>query len=225
MRLWYRPPAPGNISSISTLESELSLLRNDVIGTIIVGDLNCHHARWLYHSSSVTTEGCALQRFCMESGFQQIVRGPTRGEYLLDLVLTDMADSASAQILPKISDHKCVLARLHFSLDVHLTPPRTVWNYRSADWASLKDFLSSVDYSFIDVDHVDIATQKLTDILLSAADRFISKRILDVEASSHPWITPACRTAVLDKHAASGTAAYAEKCLACSQILQVEFSK
>ena len=87
--IWYRPPAPSDISSISTLDSELSQLRNDVIGTAIIGDLNCHHARWLYHSAGVSTEGRALHRFCMENGFQEFVKQPTRQSYLLDLVLSD----------------------------------------------------------------------------------------------------------------------------------------
>ena len=40
--VWYRPPAAGDISSICTLQEELSQLRNDVIGTAIIGDVNCH---------------------------------------------------------------------------------------------------------------------------------------------------------------------------------------
>ena len=38
--VWYRPPAPGDISSISTFESEFDLLRDDAVGTLVVGDLN-----------------------------------------------------------------------------------------------------------------------------------------------------------------------------------------
>ena len=101
---WYRLPAPGGINSISTLSDELSQLRDDFIGTIIAGDLNCHHIRWLYHSSGTTIEGRALHRCSMENGLTQIVKSLTRGRYLLDLVLTDLGESASTKVLPSIAD-------------------------------------------------------------------------------------------------------------------------
>ena len=169
----YRPPSPGNIEVISTLATELVSLRKDVIGIILVGDFNCHHARWLKFSSGISTEGKALSRFSMNYGLQQIVRGPTRGDYLLDLVLTDLGDTASSRILPNIADHCGVLANFRFSLQTFSCPPRTVWCYRTADWSGLSDFLFEQDYSFISAFDVDGATEKFTEILLDGCERFI----------------------------------------------------
>ena len=120
---------------------ELTQLRHDVIGTVIIGDLNCHHIKWLYHSSGMSTKGRALHRFAMENGLEQMVKAPTRKEYLLDLVLSDLDESVSVRVLPPIADHNVVFANLRFSLDHNEGIPRTVWNYRSADWAGLCTFL------------------------------------------------------------------------------------
>ena len=62
--VWYRPPCPGVTSAISTLGDELQSLRDDVLGTVVLGDLNCHHSGWLRFSSGVSTEGRFLKQTC-----------------------------------------------------------------------------------------------------------------------------------------------------------------
>ena len=218
----YRPPSPRNIEVISTFATELAMFRKDVIGTILVGDFNCHHVRWLKFSSGISTEGKALHRFAINSGLEQIVRGPTRGDYLLDLVLTDLGDTCSARVLPKISDHCGVLANFKFSLQMFPCPSRTVWCYRSADWSRFSEFLSEHDFSFLFTLDVDAATEKFTSILLDGCERFM-KKVLSPEISAHPWLTERSRQAIRKKHASVNTPEYAKSCLECSQILLEDF--
>ena len=161
----------------------------------------------------------------MENGLTQIVKSPTQEQYLLDLVLTDLGDSASTKVLPAIADHCCVLARFNFSLDTHYNPPRTVWNFRSADWNGVSEFLSTVDYSFINIEDVDRSTERLNDIILSAASTYISTRTIDDESSTHPWLTARCREAIADKHSTLDKDLYRVKCVSCSTILKEEFNK
>ena len=71
--VWYRPPARGEIGSIRGFADEWLSLSRSCIGTIMVGDINVHHAHWLRHSSGVTVEGSALYRFCCDNGFRQLV--------------------------------------------------------------------------------------------------------------------------------------------------------
>ena len=87
--VWYRPPCPGEIDSIRTCEAEWTRLSTNHIATIIIGDLNVHHKRWLKHSSSVSVEGTSLFRFCLAQGLKQHVKQPTRDDDLLDLVISD----------------------------------------------------------------------------------------------------------------------------------------
>jgi hypothetical protein len=88
--VWYRPPAPGEIATIDTFKKELNALEGISLGTIVMGDLNVHNARWLTHSSANSVEGTALKAACDEAGLKQIVKTPTREGHLLDVVLTNI---------------------------------------------------------------------------------------------------------------------------------------
>ena len=221
--VWYRPPCPGDISGISTFHDELQSLRDDVLGTLVLGDLNCHHTGWLRFSSGVSTEGRFLKQTCATNGLLQKVQEPTREGYLLDLCLSDRTE-ITARVLPSIADHRCVLAECTFNVDVFTPSCRSVWNFRSTDWPAMCEHLASVDFSFVETECVDLAAQRLTEVLLSVCDTFVTKRTLEEKSSSHPWLTERCRFAVLEKQAAFGTDGYAAKCLSCTSVLKEEFS-
>ena len=70
----YRPPSQGNVETLTTLETEFRDLRENAVGSILVGDFNCHNVRWLRFSAGMSTEGRALHRFAMSHGLEQIVR-------------------------------------------------------------------------------------------------------------------------------------------------------
>jgi len=188
----------------------------------VVCALNCHHVRWLRFSSNISPEGKCLERCCLENGLHQAVKEPTRGEYLLDLVLTDL-DEVTARVLPCIADHHGVLAKCTFSVDAFTPRARSVWNFRSADWIAMCEHVASLDFSFIELESVDMSAQKFTDMILSVCDTFVSKRTLLEGACSHPWITERCRLALAEKHNAYGTPDYADKCLSYSLVLREEF--
>ena len=62
------------------------------------GDMNGHNAGWLTFSSGTLPEGRELQGWCAGNGFEERVKKPTRGEYLLDLLLADMAGRVRATV-------------------------------------------------------------------------------------------------------------------------------
>ena len=45
LAVWYRPPCYGDTFSILSMDAELQTLREQAIGSIVIGDLNCHHSR------------------------------------------------------------------------------------------------------------------------------------------------------------------------------------
>ena len=49
---------------ITPLQEELGDLKNEVIGFIVLGELNIHHRNWLIYSNANTAEGNALQEIC-----------------------------------------------------------------------------------------------------------------------------------------------------------------
>ena len=98
---WYRP-LDENGSSINMLQSEIERLRDDCVGVILLGDINIHHTRWLRFSNRNTELGERLWEVCRDLGLKQIVAKPTRGEYLLDLILTDLPNLCKVDVLPEI---------------------------------------------------------------------------------------------------------------------------
>ena len=59
---WYRPPSEGEVASIHACNEEWKRLSGNFVATILVGDLNAHHSRWLLHSNGVSVEGSASLR-------------------------------------------------------------------------------------------------------------------------------------------------------------------
>jgi hypothetical protein len=61
---WYRPPDPGEVTSIVSLREEWGRLSVNALGSVIVGDINVHHKSWLRYSMRNSAEGAELRDFC-----------------------------------------------------------------------------------------------------------------------------------------------------------------
>ena len=57
--VWYRPPSPGEVNSVTTFQTELQGLADLAIGSISIGDFNVHNQQWLFAIPIMTaqTEG------------------------------------------------------------------------------------------------------------------------------------------------------------------------
>ena len=120
---WYRPPRADD-EVIQSFRDEFRRLSDGVLATIVVGDLNVHHLSWLGFSNSISREGRLLKEACDDCGLTQYVRGPTRGEYLLDLCLSDLS-TCNVSVGHAIADHKYVLCKTpYFSAEVSPVCPR-----------------------------------------------------------------------------------------------------
>ena len=132
---------------------------------------------------------------CTELGLRQIIREPTRGKYLLDLVLTDLGDLVKARVLESIADHRSVLCEMRLQVPETQAISRTVWLYQKADWEGLKDTLENTDWSFLKEGSVNDATVAITQKVLSVAREFIPQKVIREEKGSHRWIDDKCREA------------------------------
>ena len=221
---WYRPPAPGDVSSIASLRVEWEKHKKEVRGTLIIGDANVHSIRWLHFSSGESAEGSALQDVCHQTGMHQVVKEPTRGEHLLDIAITDIS-SASARVVASIADHKGVLATIPFSMPKVLSHHRQVWHYRDADWDRLRDELGDADWEDLAESPPDAAADQLVTRILQHTADCIPQRTVKVWRSTHPWLTERAVAATLQKHAAEGTDAAATAATHCSAVMMEEFHK
>ena len=100
---------------------------------IVLGDFNVQSVRWLRHSARESIEGRTLFEMSCKLGFKQLVKEPTRGEYLLDLLLTDLEDCA-AKPWHVVADHKRVLTRVNFKVPETAAHQREISHFTDDDW-------------------------------------------------------------------------------------------
>ena len=146
---------------------------------------------------------------------------PTRGDNLLDLVLSDL-ENVSCSVKPKISDHNGVLDTLKLAVPLFSSFKRTVWCYQQADWEQLHSVLEMYDWSFMDTLAVDDSSLQFTETILEAARQAIPQREIVESKWSHPWINDAALALIESKRKAEGTRGEAQARLACSIGLAAE---
>ena len=222
--LWYRPPGSDH-SHITTLDAELERLSEGMIGTLLIGDINVWHKSWLKHSPCDTLEGESLRNICKQHDLKQLVKEPTRGPNLLDLVLSSLNGHAVANVVPAIADHKGVLVATDLPAPKETFFERTVWDFKHADWESLnKTFVSSCFAEDLRNLDVDDGTVYFTEKVLEMAKQFIPTRRIREHKGSHPWLNASCREAIARKHEAEGSENYMQVCEDCTQVLKTAYS-
>ena len=180
--------------------------------------------RWLRFSSRNSAEGELLRDICDSVGLRQLVREPTRGEYLLDVALTDV-DEVRCKVVGKIADHKGLQLVLPLAVPKVDIQPRMIWQFRAADWQGLDNALMCQDWSWLGVVDANIGAEKLTAHILCLAEYFIPKRWMHERKSTHPWINENVLRLVQAKMAAEGTDAEADSRKRCSTCIMEEYGK
>ena len=162
---WYRSPSSG-LEQIEELSNELAEIKQDVLGIILMGDMNIHHQSWLIYSSGDSPEGRRLKEIMEENGMLQLVRGPTRKENLLDLVLTNI-DDCKASILEPIADHRAITATIKLPMPKEVVVQRDVWHFKQAAWKNMRCQLKNQCWARLKHGTVDDAVNYFVDLLTS----------------------------------------------------------
>ena len=178
-----RPPAPGEIDSFRSLKEELHTHSAKAVGSVVLGVLNVHHRRWLKFSNRNRWEGEELCSICKE-----LIREPTRGEHLLDLVLSSVPEMKTEVLLfdcrPQTRD--CYVEALVAISCRGWT--QGVWRYRQADWERLRDMLDDTCWKYLKGLSTTVAAKWVMDTVLRAAETCIPLTTLRARKSSHPWL-------------------------------------
>ena len=111
---WYRPGSSDE-SHLHSFRDEFNTHAISINGSIVAGDLNIHHRSWLTFANGNTSVGEWLWGTCREFNLKQIVKGPTREQYLLDLCLTDL-EHTKCTIHPPIADHSILLMSMNIDI-------------------------------------------------------------------------------------------------------------
>lgn len=202
-----------------SLRTELQKIVLENIGTIILGDLNIHHIRWLRYSNDNTPQGENMHQISHDFDLQQLVREPTRGDYLLDLCLGDIPDCKN-KVIPYIADHKGLVIHLPMNAPVVKDLPRRVWHFRGAAWRDMKYDLCSHDWQILQEGTPNDATNCFTSYLTELCERYIPQTEIIVRKQTHPWLNDACRNAIRTKESCEDIASFDVARDNCAQILR-----
>ena len=99
-----------------------------------------HNDEWLQFSRGESPEGRELELVCASHGLKQHVKEATRGNYLLDLVLSDLESCLRCSVHPGIldKDHRCVLCYVGISIRTSPAAVRTTFDVGAAKWKEFK---------------------------------------------------------------------------------------
>ena len=166
--LWYRPPNDPR-HSIDTLDAELDKHAPSHNGTLLTGDLNIHHKRWLRFSHSNTPEGAQLHNICKQHNLTETIRAPTRNDYLLDPFFTTLPSQTKSTVLSKIADRNATLTTLHFPSPQETSSSRLIHDFKKADWTSLNSTFKATNWTQVLSNDPSTAARNLTDFILNTA--------------------------------------------------------
>ncbi|CAN0145649.1 unnamed protein product, partial [Heterosigma akashiwo] len=91
---------------------------------IYIGDFNGHEQEWVGSKSKTNAMGTAVKDFCEAQSFENLVKLPTRGDNVLDLVLSSKGGEVSYRPPIGSSDHLALV--VDFDLGLVLPPPPPV---------------------------------------------------------------------------------------------------
>ena len=222
--LQYRRPNKGEIESIESLYDEIAKYDDQAIYTILMGDFNVHEASWLRFSDGTTKEGQALHAFANICGFDEKVGAPTRGDYLLDLVLSDLGSDLKCKVVDGVSDHDAVLGTVAFRVPTIHNIQREYFDYKRAPWDFIHDDLANIPWDdLFSTNTCDDAARLFEERITDVMRRRICCRKSRERVSTHPWLNDRCRNAIATKLEARGTEREVFERDRCSQILCDEY--
>ena len=220
---WYFSPS-ASLDDIDSLEEELTDMQNQFHYVVLTGDLNTHHKSWLNFSRDDTPRGAKLKHRCDVHGLKQIVRQPTRGPYLLDLVLTDH-EKISYTLGPKIADHHNLIIHVPDSFEERQLGSKHMWHYRDADWLAIEAGLINMNWLCLQEGTIDEATDCFYKALDDLRTAHVPQSTKPFQKSSLPWLNQKCEIAITSKHLAEGSANYSAECKKCRETLDHEHGK
>ena len=143
--LIYRPPAQSNATDEKLYDIIADIC--SVNNCVIMGDFNLPVTRW---GEPITAHaGQKLYQCLIESSLHQHVKEPTRGNNILDIILTtDENLVKDVEIGPEFStsDHGRVLFTINFDKGVVSESKEKIPDYRRANYARLRSQLASINW-------------------------------------------------------------------------------
>ena len=179
----YHPPRSDDSAMLDYLITTLISLEGlyPGCGILLTGDFN--HLK--------------IQRLVAQFKMKQLVRIPTRGNNILDLIITNMHqayDCNSVCTIPPfgLSDHNGVLLRPK-ERSPNINSSRKILEKRDTRPSRKYEFgryLSSIDWAILEtVDTCEAKSQLLTELITTGADIIMPLKRVKVHVNDPPWDT------------------------------------
>ena len=139
--------------------------------------------------------GMKLVNLVESFNMSQLIDGVTRGNHLLDLLITDApAYFTDVDILPPFDDldHSTICGSFLVTRPKPTSVHRKIWQYHLGNFLRLNNLLLSTDWTifFSETDDIDILAERFTKTLLNLAETCIptktilirSPRCMEMEA-------------------------------------------
>ena len=122
--------------------------------------------------------------------FTQMVSQPTRGQNILDLILTTSVDYVQDILVgEEFSDHNQITFHINCAPYEQRKPRKQYYSFKKAEWGNLKDLLLHIPWNYASIDdNIDDSWIAWKDFLLAAVDDCIPR--VDVKKKPDtPWIS------------------------------------
>jgi hypothetical protein len=162
---------------------------------VIAGDFNLPRAWWNSRENETGGKAHAFVKVLNDFFLEQMKTWPTRGENILDLVITSIPDRTKVSDVLKPShteistDHSAVIFELSLSCNPIQKIKRTVFDYRRADFDGLRSYLHSLNLMELISKDGDIAQnwRDWKNAFLAAVSAFVPTKKL--QTRNHlPWM-------------------------------------
>ncbi|CAC5371135.1 unnamed protein product [Mytilus coruscus] len=185
-----------NMEDIKELDKSLDHISNKNQTIILTGDFNCPDLKWNTMTVHQNAQYKEIQRALMEviisHSLTQIHETPTRGNNLLDIVVTSnpslIKTSSNA---PGISDHDMIVTDCDTKPHYQSKKPRKYYIYSKAKWEDLHKDLTILSTNITEMYHTGATVQELWDKfktdLYSNLDNHIPSKLIRSKTSL-PWI-------------------------------------
>ena len=148
--MYCRPDT--NVEALEQWENSLSKItcNGSLPNLLITGDFNAPCIVWDddfgYHLSLVPSYGTAVNQKIIDIindlSLTQMVKEPTRGRIILDLVFTSNPNLVqSVQVISGMSDHDALITDVNMRPAVNRKPPRKAFNFKKGNMEAVKDEL------------------------------------------------------------------------------------
>ncbi len=191
----YRPPKQLRTDDTALYKEIQSIIRNT--SAVIFGDFNCPSIKW--NSMHGDQEGSRLIEMVEDSFLSQIVNQPTRGNNILDLLLTTdtdlITDCEVGEILSGC-DHHMIRFRIRTKHQVTENKSK-VPDYRNANFDLARELLFSEMWEQRNGISLDQEWSAFRDKLIEVERMTVPMKLRRLKGTTNPpWMTAEIRSAI-----------------------------